>query len=309
MNKNTNITDTDCCFCGSSKADTLFSGSDNRFRVDDLVYDIVRCQHCGLVRTNPRPTDSALGRYYPAKFYNPRFISNTGAFRQKIRQRRLDAIVEEKLSIINRFAASPGLLLDIGCAAGEFLLAARSKGWDVCGIEFDKDTAERVNKEFDLDIRTGSILDVELPDNVSVCTFWASLEHMTNPLEAFEKAKSTLVAGGYVIILVPNFASWESKLSGEKWPHLDIPRHLYHFEPESLSKMAKKAGFETLEILTPHTRLATSHWPTVLCNGWQPKNRYAKRILDLGFRPITSLLDRIATCTKSNHTLIGVFSS
>src|SRR3546814_17287077 len=37
-------------------------------------------------------------------------------------------------------------LLDVGCGNGEFLLRARSQGWDVYGIDFDAEALRHANE-------------------------------------------------------------------------------------------------------------------------------------------------------------------
>ena len=226
-----NIVKVPCSLCKSDDATSLFDGSDERFHVDDKRYTVVRCNTCGLVRLSPRPTDQLLPQYYPDSFYSHRFISDkVGMLKRVIRTRRSKLQVSEKLRIVNNYAKTPGLLVDVGCAAGEFLVEARKAGWNVCGIEYSQETARRIASELDMDIRSGSILDVELPSKVKVCTFWASMEHIGDPRLALDRISEVLEENGIVIVLVPNYGSWESRVLCKRWPHLDIPRHLYHFE-------------------------------------------------------------------------------
>lgn len=57
-----------CNLCGSSKSEVILKGKDRSHRVDDVIYDIVRCAECGLVYTNPRPRFGEMGRYYPKEY-------------------------------------------------------------------------------------------------------------------------------------------------------------------------------------------------------------------------------------------------
>ncbi len=293
-----------CSMCNASDAALMFDGIDERFHVDDKRYALVRCDTCGLIRLSPRPSDQCLPQYYPDDFYSHRFIADgAGKLKRFIRARRSKAIVAEKLRIVNKFARKPGILLDVGSAAGEFLAEARNDGWDVCGVEYSSETAERVGSELVMDIRSGSVLDVELPKNVKVCTFWASMEHIGDPRLALEKVSEVLIENGIVIVLVPNIDSWESHVSGNRWPHLDIPRHLYHFEPETLAGLARQAGLEVINVHTPNTKLAVSHWNSALLPSMANKGR----VLEYTFSPITWLLTHAAAIAGANHTLVGVF--
>ena len=48
---------------------------------------------------------------------------------------------------------------------------------------------------------------------------------------------------GSLIIAVPNIDSFDSKLYKESWAGFDVPRHLYHFNHESLISFIEKQGF------------------------------------------------------------------
>ena len=68
------------------------------------------------------------------------------------------------------------------------------------------------------------------------------LEHLSNPVEVLSKLKTLLSPGGVVIVSVPNFSSWQSKVFKGAWFHLDPPRHLLQFEPETLTDCLGRAG-------------------------------------------------------------------
>ena len=46
------------------------------------------------------------------------------------------------------------------------------------------------------------------------------------------------------MLAVPNFASLQARLGGEHWFHLDLPRHVFQFTPQTLTRLLRDAGFE-----------------------------------------------------------------
>jgi hypothetical protein len=48
---------------------------------------------------------------------------------------------------------------------------------------------------------------------------------------------------------VPNAESKERKMFGDSWLALEIPRHLYHFTPTTLTSLLKRGGWEVRRIL------------------------------------------------------------
>jgi SAM-dependent methyltransferase len=82
--------------------------------------------------------------------------------------------------------------------------------------------------------------------------FWHSLEHLPNPGEAIRHAARLLAPGGTLIIAVPNNDSLQARAFGDRWLHLDLPRHLAHLSTRSLRYGLRQNGFEIERI--SHTR-------------------------------------------------------
>ena len=57
-----------------------------------------------------------------------------------------------------------------------------------------------------------------------------------------------LAPGGGLIVAVPNLASWQAALGGERWFHLDVPRHRVHFTPDGLTRMLAAHGFAVIAV-------------------------------------------------------------
>jgi hypothetical protein len=72
---------------------------------------------------------------------------------------------------------------------------------------------------------------------------WHSLEHVHDPVGILREAFKLLVPGGKLVVATPNIAGWPFQWFGESWFGLDLPRHLTHFTPETLSSALTAAGF------------------------------------------------------------------
>jgi hypothetical protein len=48
---------------------------------------------------------------------------------------------------------------------------------------------------------------------------------------------------GVLVLTVPNFASLQARIFRARWYHLEVPRHLYHFDPVSLRRLLDRQGF------------------------------------------------------------------
>ena len=79
-------------------------------------------------------------------------------------------------------------------------------------------------------------------ESFDLVIIWHALEHVENPLATLNVAARLLRSSGRLVIGVPNFSSWQAQLFGPRWFHLDVPRHLYHFTPQTLERGISQAG-------------------------------------------------------------------
>jgi SAM-dependent methyltransferase len=139
----------------------------------------------------------------------------------------------------------------VGCGSGAFLLALREAGWRPHGIEISA-LAVAAARSAGLDeVRAGDLLDAGYPDGrFDAVRFWHSLEHVQSPRRQLNEARRVLRPSGTLTIGVPNFASLLSKRAGDRWYYLDVPRHLWHFEPRTLAELVERCGFRVTRVRT-----------------------------------------------------------
>jgi len=137
-----------------------------------------------------------------------------------------------------------GRVLDIGCGYGDFLMACRRKGWQVAGVEQDGAPIMELRRELGFEVVTTTELAGLADASFDVVTMWHVFEHLAEPREKLREVLRLLRPGGRVIIEVPNFGSWQARMGLPEWHHLDVPRHLLHFERPTLEAMLVAAGLE-----------------------------------------------------------------
>jgi len=112
----------------------------------------------------------------------------------------------------------------------------------VTGLEPDPDARKVASEINGIDLEdTGRFY--ELPDHsFDAITLWHVLEHVHDLQGYMGKLKSLLKEKGRLCIAVPNYSSKDAVAYGEYWAAWDVPRHLYHFSPESMKKLVEKHG-------------------------------------------------------------------
>jgi SAM-dependent methyltransferase len=231
-----------CNLCGSDMNRPFLTRAD---RFNGEVFQFVSCTQCGLIYLNPRPTQPELAKYYPANHESYRSSEDLNL---SIEERDIRRAIDIQLDLVEKFVPSRGHLLDIGCATGNFMWAARERGWEVRGIELIEPAARIAQERYGLNVEIGSLETVEWPEACfNVITLWDVLEHLPDPKGALKRCHNLLVPEGLLIFSIPNLKSFDRYLFHQVWIGWDAPRHFNMFSEITIKRLFELTGFELLE--------------------------------------------------------------
>ncbi len=209
---------------------------------DEKGFRVIRCQTCGLGATDPVLEDSEIGDYYPPAWYGVNNARFNPIFEYLVRLFRF------RRSYVIRKRSKVGKALDVGCGRGIILSTLKEHGYDVYGVEISEHAAWHAQHKVGATVHVGDLQEAPFPENsFEIVIFWHSLEHFREPLKALDKAKRLLKKGGLLVVAVPNSDSFQARLTGSNWFHLDIPRHYFHFGLDSLNSALKDRGFRVVQ--------------------------------------------------------------
>jgi SAM-dependent methyltransferase len=264
----------DCLLCGGADHETVVITHDRLTHIGGN-FRVVRCRDCQLAFTNPRPTERARGLFYPADYAPHLEPESSGAPLGSWRRTLERAALSHSFGYPHRRDArtalqsvlaravfrrrrdrqdwipfrAPGRLLDFGCGADDFLVLMRDYGWHVEGVDLFPQVNDTLRRKAGIVAHVGSLPHPDIRgESFDAITMRHSLEHVPFPKEVLVAAANALRHGGIVVIGVPNFASWSFKHFRENWTGLALPRHLTHFTPLTLHRMAEAAGFRVLSV-------------------------------------------------------------
>ncbi len=144
-----------------------------------------------------------------------------------------------------------GSLLDLGCSSGGFLQAMKGPAWKLYGIEMSEVVAREAEFATGAQIFVGDILDAPYaPGSFDLITCFHVFEHLYQPQAVLRKVVEWLKPGGIFDVIVPNIDSAGAKVFGSYWYALELPRHLYHYSPKSLTSMAISEGLTPILLRT-----------------------------------------------------------
>lgn len=245
-------------------------------------FTLVQCAECGLKYLNPRPAREQIHAFYPTEYYPPaelqqrkqvdRFVKRLSrTVKQALREefygypgptRSVGRRLLRRVVLLPQFwhrrlvgremlpFQGQGRLLDVGCGPGRLLQDLREQGWDVYGVDFSPVAVERA-RSVGLAVKQGDLISAAYDDGFfDVVLFNHSLEHMYEPVTVLREAYRVLKPGGTLVLYLPNAGSTEARLFGRWWVSWDLPRHLLHFDRNTVSRLVRAVGFVPERIQT-----------------------------------------------------------
>ncbi|WP_456384900.1 class I SAM-dependent methyltransferase [Desulfolithobacter sp.] len=237
----------------------------------DLLHDlpgtftVVKCRTCGLMRTNPRPAPESIGFYYPDDYgpYAGTRVRPEAPGRSSVIKRLLRPVVSFLVDYKTSALPSipPGNLLELGCASGAFMHQMAQRGWRVEGIEFSSKAAMAAT-QLGYHVYAGPLETAPAPDKLfDLVVGWMVVEHLHDPVGGLRKLREWTRPGGWLVISVPNAGSLEFKIFKEKWYALQLPTHLYHYTPRSISQVLEAGGWSLVKVY--HQRVLSNLFPCI----------------------------------------------
>jgi SAM-dependent methyltransferase len=239
------ITRTDCPCCGSQSISKALVCKD--YTVSNELFEVWQCAECAMRFTQYVPTQDAIGPYYQSDAYISHSDTGKGLVNKLYKIAR-NYTLNWKLSLVKRHTGlilKTGTLLDIGAGTGAFLSKVGNfANWSVTGLEPDAGARKVCNENYNLRLEPSEKL-FELPsEKFDAVTMWHVMEHVHQLHEYMEQIKRVLKKDGVAFIALPNYTSKDATIYAEYWAAYDVPRHLYHFSPTAVRKLAAIHGLK-----------------------------------------------------------------
>ncbi len=205
---------------------------------DRRHYRIVRCNRCGLVRSDPIADPRLLQELYA-----------DSAFTYQTEVADLRHTYGRYLKNLEKFGGRKGALLEIGCGNGFFLEEALAQGYvSVAGVEPSRQAValapEHIRPFIQCDIMRPGLFE---PAQFDVVCLFQVLDHFPDPAAVLKKCLTALRPGGFALALNHNVEAWSARLMREASPIIDI-EHVYLYSPTTMTRLFEACGFEVWHV-------------------------------------------------------------
>jgi len=263
-----------CPVCNNTNHEALDFGG---YKHQEQFYNLVKCLKCGFMFLNPKPSQDLLKKIYDNPKYFMKDYSGGGEIAYKDSFNHNKKRYHEIINRVKKYKKE-GILLEIGCAGGYFLKFAKDSGYKVKGIEISNVMAKFAKKKLGLDVTTGTIEDIELPnENYDLVYLGDVLEHIYNLDFFLKEIFRILKPDGLLYIDIPStynynllsiiiyplvafkcFLKGKSPFSKKyfllkqhrKKYNNSCPYHLYQFTPKSIENLLVKYNFLLIKIIS-----------------------------------------------------------
>jgi SAM-dependent methyltransferase len=142
-----------------------------------------------------------------------------------------------------------GRLLDVGCAAGFFLEAAKEH-YEVTGVELSRFASAYAREILGLRVFTGDVTEGMLEgEQFDVVTVWNTVEHMSDPLAALEAIARVMRPGALLTLSTGDVTGPLARMDLRSWNLMTPPHHLFFFSPKTIDLLLAKTGFQVRRLV------------------------------------------------------------
>ncbi|MBP9098973.1 MAG: class I SAM-dependent methyltransferase [Ferruginibacter sp.] len=236
----------ECPVCKDNQIHLAFSAKDNT--VSFKTFTIWKCDKCSLLFTQDVPGQDEIGTFYASENYISHSDTRKGVINSLYHTIRKHTLSTKLKLVKSETGLTQGNILDIGCGTGAFLNTMKTAGWGITGLEPDENARAKANATYHLNAMPSAELFNLPAGSFNAITMWHVLEHVHQLHEYVSQLRQLLSEKGKIFIAVPNYTSYDAAHYKEHWAAYDVPRHLYHFSPQSMKALMNAHGLQVIKM-------------------------------------------------------------
>ncbi|KPJ61233.1 MAG: hypothetical protein AMJ46_02720 [Latescibacteria bacterium DG_63] len=243
-----------CPLCGSE----AFKRLPFEYAYAGTSFPGTKCRKCGLMFVSVQPNREMLEEMYDAAYFESDFRCGSAPAAYFDSEETFAEEAASALKLIRKLTGrDSGRLLEIGCAGGWLLKAAREHGWEVAGVEISAEATEFAQRKLGLDVFCGQLEEARFPEESFDVVYMADvLEHIPDPVGFAVELRRIVTVDGRIVICGPTALNALVRGRGlflygllNQTRVLDVaPYHLFEYTPRTIRRLLESTGFEVLHL-------------------------------------------------------------
>ena len=255
-----------CPVCGAAANPGLANNfrSGGKVLARTAAHTFRRCPNCGMVylafSTDSRVQyeEDYFGSEYKAQYgktYLEDFDSIKAQGARRVWEvRRLLGLADDSGSRAAPSGLAKPCVLDIGCAYGPFLAAAKDAGFEPFGTDISKAALAYVQKTLGYKCVLSSFADFDPRDvfgfeKFDAVTMWYVIEHCQDLNGLLRRANALLKTGGAFAFSTPSASGISARFNRKKFFEQSPRDHYTLWEPRRAAKILRRFGFKARKIV------------------------------------------------------------
>ncbi len=221
------------------------------------IMECVRCQHAF--------TDLTIGPQEVEKIYSDSyFFGGKDGYPDYTLEKEVLIRQGENYARLLANYMQPGMLLDVGAAAGFIMKGFENAGWKAVGIEPNVRMATFGNDNLGLDIRTGTLETNSQAPTVDLVLLIQVIAHLYDLEKSMQNISEKVKEGGFVLVETWDKNSFMARLLGSSWHEYSPPSTLNYFSKKSLDLLMERYGFFCITKGRPSKKIHGEHARSLL---------------------------------------------
>ncbi len=232
-------------------------GSKQNFAISRCAQEsFFRCQQTGLIY---KQRYAPFTIEYTSDYFGQEYRQQYGkTYLQDFE--KIQAMGMRRMAEIQKIHPRAGKILDIGCAYGPFLQAAKDAAWQAFGIDISPAAVEHVQKNLKLPAIVADATDFDIYQAFSVkkmdvISMWYVIEHIADFDRLMRHINRSLEMGGVFAFSTPNGSGISARKNLNSFLCSGPQDHVLIFSAETVGKIFARYGFRLEKIVV------TGHHP------------------------------------------------
>jgi 2-polyprenyl-3-methyl-5-hydroxy-6-metoxy-1,4-benzoquinol methylase len=231
-------------------------------------YRIMECIECQHAFTDLTINQEEVKKIYSDQYF---FGGKDGYPDYTLEKDLLIKQGEKYAKLLSRYL-QPGLLLDVGAAAGFIMKGFENAGWRTMGIEPNEHMAAYGQENLQMDIQTGTLEEASLIQSFDLVLLIQVIAHLFDLGKSMTHVSEKVKDGGYVLVETWNKNSLSARFLGQYWHEYSPPSTLNYFSKKSLDLLMGHYGFRLISRGRPGKKILGVHARSLLRYKFESSN-------------------------------------